>query len=165
MKETNKISAKEQETNKISAKEQEETLPTFLGLICETVNKKQHNVFATWYNEKGKATEKYTFQDLWDEAGGIAYYLRVGENLLKGDRVLLCYSFGLQFFAAFLGCLRAGIVAVLNYPPTSNNLTTSLPKLNKIAENCDAKLILVDSLVNKLKTFDQKNPISKSRHL
>ncbi|CAN0431412.1 unnamed protein product, partial [Hapterophycus canaliculatus] len=48
----------------------------------------------------------------WAEAGRVAYELRVSWGLAKGDRAILCYGFGLDFFAAFLGCLRAGVLAV-----------------------------------------------------
>jgi amino acid adenylation domain-containing protein len=36
-----------------------------------------------------------------------------------GDRALLLYPFGLEFIAAFFGCLCAGVVAVPAYPPRS----------------------------------------------
>ena len=121
-----------------------------MSVLEKTTKTHKHKVFATWYNDKGKPTDKYTFQEIWEEAGGIAHYLRVEQNLAKGDRVILCYSFGLQFFAAFLGCLRAGVVAVLIYPPNPANLTKSLPKMNKVTEDCGARFILLDTNVSRL---------------
>lgn len=138
---------------------------SFLDLATSTVNQNKQKVFATWYNDKGKPTNSYTFHQLWEEAEVMVHYLRNKWDLEKGDRVILCYSFGLEFFASFLGCLKAGITAVLVYPPSPGNLVKSLPKMSKVVSDCGAKLILVDSAVNALKKIDQSNPFSKSRHL
>ena len=138
---------------------------SFLLLLQEIVNRRDQKVFATWFDESGRATNTYTFSELWSEAGFIAHFLRDTLKLNMGDRVILCYNFGLQFFAAFLGCLRAGVTAVLVYPPSRSSLVNSLPKMTKVADDCDAKFILVDSDVNLLKNLDNNNPFSKSRHL
>lgn len=69
-------------------------------------------VFARWFDGQGQVSETHTFESLWQEAGRIAYELRVTWELAKGDRAILCYGFGLDFFAAFLGCLRSGVLAV-----------------------------------------------------
>lgn len=69
-------------------------------------------VFARWFDTQGQVSETHTFESLWQEAGRIAHELRVSWGLAKGDRAVLCYGFGLDFFAAFLGCLRAGVLAV-----------------------------------------------------
>lgn len=81
----------------------------------------------------------------------IAHLLRVEWGLNKGDRVVLAFNFGLRFFAVFLGCLRAGIIAVPVYPPNPANLKKSLQKLQLIVNSCSPKMILVDPLVNKLR--------------
>lgn len=69
-------------------------------------------VFARWFDAQGEVSETHTFASVWAEAGRIAHELRVSWGLGKGDRAILCYGFGLDFFAAFLGCLRAGVLAV-----------------------------------------------------
>lgn len=84
-----------------------------LQWISTTVKQKPAgDVFARWYDAQGNVSETYTFEGLWAEAGRIAYELRVTCGLAKGDRAILCFGFGLDFFAAFLGCLRAGVLAV-----------------------------------------------------
>ena len=138
---------------------------SFLEILNSVVANKKDKCFATWYDKKGSPTESYTFEQIWKEAGFIARNLRIERGLAKGDRVILCYSPGLKFFAAFLGCLRAGVVAVLIYPPSPSNLATALPKMNSIATDCDAKIILVDPDVNKLRLIDRGNPLSRSCHL
>ena len=49
------------------------------------------------------------------------------ERRLAGERVLLLYPSGLPFVAAFLGCLRAGALAVPAYPPDPARLARTLP--------------------------------------
>ena len=94
-----------------------------MTLLGDTTSKHRDKVFATWYNNRGKPTDKYTFKKMWDDAGAIAYDLRVKhDNVKKGDRVILCYTFGLIFFSAFLGCLRTGLVVALIYPSNPKSL-------------------------------------------
>jgi len=84
-------------------------------------------------------------------AAQIAHLLRVEWGLSKGDRVLLAFNFGLEFFVAFLGCLRAGVVAVPVYPPNPATLKKSTAKLRLVVESCEPKLIVVDAAVNRLR--------------
>lgn len=72
-------------------------------------------------------------------------------GLRKGDRALLAFNFGLRFFVVFLGCLRAGVVAVPVYPPNPATLKKSLHKLHLIVDDCRPNIILVDPIVNKLR--------------
>ena len=139
--------------------------PPFPEILKEAVEKNGKKVFASWFDANGNTTNSYTFEQMWNEAGYIAYDLRINNGLLKGDRVVLSYSFGLRFFAAFLGCLRAGIVAVPIYPPNPKKLEQALAKMNLVVRDCNAKLILVDSAVNNLKRLDEKNIFSKSHTL
>ena len=81
----------------------------------------------------------------------VAHLLRVERGLSKGDRVVLAFNFGLDFFVAFLGCLRAGVIAVPVYPPNPATLKKSLPKLQLVVDSCEPKLIVVDSSVNRLR--------------
>lgn len=56
-----------------------------------------------------------TYGELDRQAKCIAAMLQ--KNHLVGDRCLLIYPPGLEFLAAFFGCLYAGVVAVPVYPP------------------------------------------------
>ena len=69
---------------------------------------------------------------------------------------MLCYSFKLQFFASFIGRIRAGVTGVLVFPP-SMHLTKSLLKMLKVVCNCSTKFILIDSKTQALKLFDGTN--------
>ncbi|MGG2480747.1 amino acid adenylation domain-containing protein [Brevibacillus borstelensis] len=59
-----------------------------------------------------------------------------------GERVLLLYQPGLEYIAAFFGCLYAGSIAVPAYPPTSPRL---IPRIHAIAMDCQAKIALTTS--------------------
>lgn len=56
-----------------------------------------------------------------------------------GERALLFYSGGLEFIAAFWGCLYAGVVAVPVFPA---RLHRQLPRLLAIAADSEAKFVL-----------------------
>ncbi len=64
---------------------------------------------------------------------------RLQLELKQGDRALLVYPPGLDFIAAFFGCLYAGVVAV---PATYPKPRRPLPRLNRIAVDCDAHVAL-----------------------
>ncbi len=55
---------------------------------------------------------------------------------LEGERALLLYPAGLEFIAAFFGCLYAGVVAVPAYPPRRNR---SLSRIQAIAKDAEAE--------------------------
>ncbi|HYU98654.1 MAG TPA: AMP-binding protein, partial [Pyrinomonadaceae bacterium] len=56
-----------------------------------------------------------TFGELDQQARAIAALLQA--NDAEGQRVLLLFAPGLEYIAAFFGCLYAGAVAVPAYPP------------------------------------------------
>jgi acyl transferase domain-containing protein/acyl-CoA synthetase (AMP-forming)/AMP-acid ligase II/acyl carrier protein len=59
------------------------------------------------------------------------------ENI-AGQPVLLCYTPGLEFIAAFFGCLYAGAIAVPAYAPDPHRLSRSLPRLQAILQDTGA---------------------------
>jgi acyl-CoA synthetase (AMP-forming)/AMP-acid ligase II len=63
-------------------------------------------------------------------------------RLAPGSRVLLLYAAGLDYLAAFFGCLHAGMVAVPAYPPLNARLHD---RLARVADDCDAALALTTS--------------------
>src|SRR3990172_9361989 len=63
---------------------------------------------------------------------------------LVGQRALLLYPPGLEFIAAFFGCLYAGVVAVPAYPPRRNR---SLTRIQAIADDAQAAVALTTDVV------------------
>src|SRR5579875_144812 len=60
----------------------------------------------------------------------------------SGRPVLLLHPPGLDYVAAFLGCLYAGAIAVPAYPPAARRGGQSLPRLAAIARDCRAACAL-----------------------
>ena len=78
-----------------------------------------------------------TYGELDRSARGIA--ARIRERAKPGDAVILAYPAGLDFIAAFCGCLYAGVVAV---PVEPANARRGNERLAAIAADCDAALVL-----------------------
>ncbi|CAN0507753.1 unnamed protein product, partial [Ectocarpus sp. 12 AP-2014] len=144
-----------------SAKNSHDTFLQAIALAVEHIP--QHKVFARWYNNKGQVESTRTFHGIWAASGEIAHLLRVEWGLRKGDRVVLAFNFGLGFFAVFLGCLRAGILAVPVYPPNPATLKKSLQKLQLIVDSCTPKMILVCPLVNKLRLASKLRAVATGK--
>ena len=97
-----------------------------------------------------KKEVRLTYRELDSQARAIAFQLQ--QLVAPGSRALLVYSYsaGLEFIAAFFGCLYAGIVAVPCHPP-QNRLTALEVQTRSISS--EAEVVLTESsLSNKLKT-------------
>lgn len=102
----------------------------------------------TFLDEAGEPSATLTFRQLRDRALAVAHHL-LAEGL-RGERVLLLFPPGLDFIAAFYGCLYAGVVAVPCYPHLN---TRGMAKLDGIIRDADARAALsVGSLMPSLRT-------------
>lgn len=119
-------------------------------------------VYSTWLGDKDKVEASFTYEQIWTRAGMVAHTLRTKARAQKGDRILLCYGFGLEFFVAILGCFRAGVVAVPVYPPNPAKLDASLKKLRLIMDDCGARVCLADKQVMMFRKVQLLNPINRS---
>lgn len=77
-----------------------------------------------------------TYSQLHHQARAIAAWLQTRQS--PGARVLLLYPPGLEFIAAFFGCLYAGCVAVPAYPPRLNR---SMARLQSIVADAQAGVV------------------------
>ena len=73
-------------------------------------------------------------------ARAIAVALR--ERTAVGDRALILCPPGLDYVAAFFGCLYAGVVAVPAYPPSLGLLARMLPRLLGVIEDATPAVLL-----------------------
>ena len=78
-----------------------------------------------------------TYGQLDQRARAIAAHLQ--EQGLEGERALLLYPSGLEFIAAFFGCLYAGVVAVPAYPPRRNR---NLQRIQSIVGDARPRIAL-----------------------
>jgi acyl transferase domain-containing protein/acyl-CoA synthetase (AMP-forming)/AMP-acid ligase II/acyl carrier protein len=85
---------------------------------------------------------RVTYEELEAQARAIAASL--ASHRAAGERALLVYPAGLEFIAAFWGCIYAGVIAVPVFPA---RLHRQLPRLLAIAADCDAKFVLTTTKI------------------
>lgn len=83
-----------------------------------------------------------TYRELDRQARAIG--ARLQAMGMTGERALLLYPAGLDFIAAFFGCLYAGVVAVPAYPPRRNR---NLTRIQSICANAEAKIAMTTAEV------------------
>jgi acyl-CoA synthetase (AMP-forming)/AMP-acid ligase II len=81
-----------------------------------------------------------SYEELDRQASKIAAHLL--QHADTGDRALLLYPQGLDFIAAFFGCLYAGILPIPAYPPRPNR---GGARIHSIAADAQARLALTTS--------------------
>ncbi len=95
-----------------------------------------------------------TYKELDRQSRAIAAWMQEWD--LEGERALLLYPAGLEFIAAFFGCLYAGVVAVPVYPPRRNR---SLNRVQAIADDAQAKVALTtDTVLNRVEPLIDATP-------
>ena len=79
--------------------------------------------------EKGEElTESFTFSQMAERAQAIGAFLQ--QKGLAGQRAMLLFPSGLDYVAAFYGCLYAGVVAVPAYPPQMGRKVDRITQLS-----------------------------------
>jgi len=160
----------------------------FMRQLDATAQSKRDVFFALYFSlsqgrnqvpsKNPNATHEVTFGELWDAAGVISYNLRKTWNISKGERVMLCYSYGPSGIAALLGCWRAGVVAlIVPAPPISQYDTISvvtqdvatakeaaLAQLAERAQECQPiAMVLTDYRIFRKRNIDLAKPWSSTR--
>jgi acyl-CoA synthetase (AMP-forming)/AMP-acid ligase II len=98
---------------------------------------------------RGEQETPLTYAELDGLARSIGGMLQ--EKGLKGERALLLYPPGLEFIAAFFGCLYAGVIAVPLFPPQLNR---PLDRIEMIARDAQSAVILTTSpMLSLIKRF------------
>lgn len=111
----------------------ENTLMDLLRARTERLGSRRAYAFLS----EGREVACWSYADLERKARAIAVTLR--EYSSVGDRVILAYPPGLEFIAAFFGCVHAGVVAVpvpLPHPRRGHD------RLEAIAHHCSARILL-----------------------
>ncbi len=99
-----------------------------------------HERVAFVYEDESGQTEQWTYGELHARARTLAAWL--AERSEVGDRALLVYPPGLEFIAAFFGCIYAGVLPV---PATYPKPRRPLSRLDAIANDCQPRLVLTHS--------------------
>nr|BBH90792.1 hypothetical protein KTC_55430 [Thermosporothrix sp. COM3] len=90
--------------------------------------------------------DHFTYAELDRQARRIGAFLQ--EHARKGDRALLIYPSGLEFIAAFFGCLYSGIIAVPMYPPSAARSERAVSKFRAIANNAQPAIVLTTTALS-----------------
>ncbi|XXF81242.1 amino acid adenylation domain-containing protein [Myxococcaceae bacterium GXIMD 01537] len=97
-----------------------------------------------------------TFSELDARARAVASRL---EGVPAGTRVVLVLPPGLDYIAALFGCLYAGVIAVLAYPPHPARLRRPMPRLLAIIQDSGATVALThSSLLTRLEAVLPEQP-------
>jgi len=101
-----------------------------------------HKLLYSYIDGNGIPIEGYSYASFTERTKAIAGHLRKDGRFAAEDRVLLAYPPGLEMICAFFGCVRAGLIPVPVYPPSSRGFQSALYKMIHIAKDCQAAGIL-----------------------
>ncbi len=120
---------------------------TLIELLQYRARHQSGHLAYTFLDESGAVAATVNYQQLERCARSIA--ARLGQMQAAGERALLLYGAGLEFHAAFLGCLYAGVIAVPANPPRMNR---SFERLLAVIADAEVRFILTSSpLISKLR--------------
>jgi amino acid adenylation domain-containing protein len=126
----------------LSSLSEHSTLVDLLTFQASQPGQSPDNPVFTFLETGDGAGETLTFASLDRRARSIAAHLR--ESARPGDRILLVYPPGLEFIAAFWGCIYAGAVAVPALPAAN---ARTLPRLHAIVTDAQPNMALVSASV------------------
>jgi thioester reductase-like protein len=101
-----------------------------------------HRLLYSYIDVNGNPIGGYTYEAFLHRTNVIAGHLRKVHGFESQDRLLLAYPPGLEMICAFFGCVRAGLIPVPVYPPSSRDFRSALYKMVHIAQDCQAAGIL-----------------------
>jgi thioester reductase-like protein len=113
-----------------------------LGQLQALADEHPDKLLYSYLDVDGDPIESYTYASFLLRAEAIAERLLSGTGFTAGDRLLLAYPPGLEMICAFFGCVRAGLIPVPVYPPSSRGFQSALYKMVHIARDCQAAGVL-----------------------
>src|SRR5678816_1446873 len=144
-----------------SQSEQALRLLTIDGLLRRRAVQSPTQIAYTFLGSEGEEQASLTYKELDRQARVIAAYLRMLN--VAGKRVLLLYPPGLDYIAAFFGCLYAGAVAVPAYPPRPNQ---SMHRLQSIIADARPSIALtVATILARADAMFEQSPELKQLRL
>jgi thioester reductase-like protein len=122
-----------------------------------------HRLLYSYIDLNGKQIGGYSYESFLHRTKVIAGHLRKEHGFASQDRLLLAYPPGLEMICAFFGCVRAGLIPVPVYPPSSHGFQGALYKMVHIAQDCQAAGILTSKdYLGSLKTNLARSGVSAS---
>jgi acyl-CoA synthetase (AMP-forming)/AMP-acid ligase II len=115
---------------------------TILDQLDRLGEEHPHKLLYSYLDLHGNPIESYTYESFIERTKAIASHLRKDGRFKPEERLLLAYPPGLEMICAFFGCVRAGLIPVPVYPPSSRGFQSALYKMVHIAKDCQASGIL-----------------------
>lgn len=122
---------------------------TFVELLSYRAQNQPDRTAYIFLQDGETQTGRLTYQELDRQARAIAAKLQSLEAM--NSRALLLYPPGLEFIAAFFGCLYAGVVAVPAYPPRRNQNMSRL-----LAIVADARAAIALTTTSQLSNIEER---------
>jgi len=134
-----------------------EKFSTWIDLLRDRALHQPDKTVFSFLQDGETVSDSLTYAALERQARAIA--VRLQGLKAGGERALLLYQPGLEFIAAFFGCLYAGVIAVPAYPPRRG---TPLSRLESIVRDAEATFALTtESLRSQIQDRFAQNPTLK----
>jgi len=117
-------------------------MASILDQLDSLGDEQPHKLLYSYLDLNGNPLESYSYASFLQRTKAIAGHLRKKGRFAPEDRLLLAYPPGLEMICAFFGCVRAGLIPVPVYPPSSRGFQSALYKMVHIARDCQAAGIL-----------------------
>jgi acyl-CoA synthetase (AMP-forming)/AMP-acid ligase II/acyl carrier protein len=136
-----------------------DNLPTHsraLASLAELVERQARQTpegIAFRFEDDAGKCETWTYAVLSERSRTLGGWL--AKRVAVGDRVLLVYPPGLEFVAAFLGCIYAGVLPV---PATYPKPRRPMPRLDSITADCSPSLVLTETSILGALCLEQQSP-------
>jgi thioester reductase-like protein len=138
-------------------------MPSILDKLDSLGDQHPHQVLYSYIDVNGNPIGGYSYEAFLRRTKVIAGHLRKEHGFKAQDRLLLAYPPGLEMICAFFGCVRAGLIPVPVYPPSSRGFQGALYKMVHIAKDCQATGILTSQdYLGSLKTNLTRSGVSAS---
>jgi acyl-CoA synthetase (AMP-forming)/AMP-acid ligase II len=131
-------------------------LSTIVDILRDRATNQPTQVGYTFLADGENESGRLTYATLDKQARAIA--ARLQAICVKGDRVLVVYPYqaGLEFIAAFFGCLYAGVVAVTDNPPRHQKAIAQLQK--RLISSQATVGLTTKAILDSVKEQFQQNP-------
>lgn len=118
---------------------------TLVDLLCQRAQQQPNRQAYTFLTDGEFRAATVTYGDLDQRARAIAGHLQ--ELGASGERALLLHPPGLDYIAAFFGCLYAGCIAVPVYPPRFTPQDRTLSRLRSIVVDAQPVVALTTTAI------------------
>ena len=124
------------------------SMSTLVDLLRERASGQGDRLAFVYLEDGAIEAHRMTYAELDRRSRAVA--ARLQAMAAPGDRALLIYSAGLDFLVGFFGCLYAGLIGIPTPPPEGSRLKRTRPRLQSIAIDAHARLVLTTASIQQL---------------